>query len=47
MQCVPSPGRGFVGELSTEAHGVAGDLYVRDRKTFVIRNFRYDGGGPG
>ena len=46
IECRPSPGA-FVGTLPTMAHMVSGQLYIQDNKTFVIRDFIYDGRGPG
>lgn len=36
-----------MGVLPTLFHGVSGELYVSDNKTIIIRNFNYDGLGPG
>lgn len=36
-----------MGDLPTLEHSVDGFLYVRDNKTLVIRDFAYDGLGPG
>lgn len=36
-----------VGSLPTWAHQVRGNLCIIDETTMVIRNFRYDSGGPG
>lgn len=37
----------FVGNLRTLQHEVSGSVYIRDSKTLVIREFYYDGEGPG
>lgn len=37
----------FLGPLATFHHGVTGDVYVVDARTLHIRNFNYDGEGPG
>ncbi len=48
ITCNPSPGRGYVGVLPTEDRGgVSGRLFIRDNKTFVIRDFTYNGEGSG
>ena len=36
-----------IGDLQTLAHEVRGKVYVVDDETFFIRNFHYDGQGPG
>ena len=36
-----------IGDLPTYFENVRGELYVEDEYTFCIRNFSYDGGGPG
>ena len=35
-----------MGVLPTLFHDVSGELFVRDNKTIIIRNFNYDGLGP-
>ena len=45
--CTPSPGIAYVGSLPTAFNGVSGDLFIRNNKTFVIRDFNYDGAGRG
>ena len=47
IACSPSPGRAFMGVLPDLFHDLGGELFVRDNKTIVIRNFNYDGLGPG
>ena len=42
-----SAGEVCVGTLPTLAHGVSGKLCIIDQYTMVIRNFNYDGRGPG
>ena len=37
----------LVGKLSTLQHDVSGSVYIRDSETLVIREFYYDGQGPG
>ena len=37
----------FVGSLKQYQHGLQGDVYVVDSRTIHIRNFNYDGEGPG
>ena len=36
-----------IGDLPTYFDGVRGELYVENEYTFCIRNFSYDGLGPG
>ena len=36
-----------MGELPSWEHGVLGEFCIIDQTTIVIRNFYYDGGGPG
>ena len=45
--CTPSPGIAYVGPLPTTSNGVSGDLFIKDSKTFAIRDFNYDGTGAG
>jgi hypothetical protein len=45
--CSASPGRAFMGILPTLFHEVSGQLFVKDNKTIIIRDFNYDGLGPG
>ena len=48
MDCASFPGRGFVGKFPIGSkHDISGDIYVKDNKTLVIRNFTYSGRGPG
>ena len=47
IMCTPSPGIAYVGSLPTAFNGVSGDLFIRNNKTFVIRDFNYDGAGRG
>ena len=37
----------LVGDLSSLQHGVRGAVFTRGRRSLVLRNFFYDGGGPG
>jgi len=37
---------GRVGLLNTYSHQTSGDVYIKDEKTIVIKNFKYDGKGP-
>lgn len=37
----------FLGSLKSYHHGLGGDVYVVDSRTIHIRNFNYDGEGPG
>ena len=37
----------LLGELTTEAHGVRGTVYAGTDQTLYIREFYYDGEGPG
>lgn len=36
-----------LGPLSQLEHGVSGDVYAVDSRTLFIKNFNYDGEGPG
>lgn len=36
-----------LGPLSQLDHGVSGDVYAVDSRTLFIKNFNYDGEGPG
>lgn len=36
-----------LGALSPLEHGVSGDVYAVDSRTLFLKNFRYDGEGPG
>lgn len=36
-----------LGRLSELDHGVSGDVYAVDSRTLFIKNFNYDGQGPG
>lgn len=36
-----------LGPLSSLHHGVSGDVYAVDSRTLYIKNFNYDGEGPG
>ncbi len=35
-----------VGSFQNYAHSIAGDVFVKDEKTLVIKGFTYDGAGP-
>lgn len=37
----------YIGPLKSYHHGLQGDVYVVDSRTLHIRNFNYDGEGPG
>lgn len=37
----------FLGPLKSYHHGLGGDVYAVDARTLHIRNFAYDGKGPG
>ena len=47
MYLAGSAGEVCVGTLPTWAHSVRGELCIIDQSTMVIRDFNYDGGGPG
>lgn len=36
-----------IGPLSQLHHGVSGDVYAVDSRTLFLKNFNYDGEGPG
>jgi len=36
----------LIGQLSTLAHSVSGEVYALDEKTLMIKDFNYDGAGP-
>lgn len=36
-----------LGALSQLHHGVSGDVYAVDSRTLFLKNFNYDGEGPG
>lgn len=36
-----------LGKLSELHHGVSGDVYAVDSRTLFLKNFKYDGEGPG
>ena len=36
-----------IGQLPNLAHGIRGTLYAIDETTFFIKDFEYDGQGPG
>lgn len=36
-----------MGVLPNLFHELGGELFVKDNKTIIIRNFNYDGLGPG
>lgn len=36
-----------LGALSSLHHGVSGDVYAVDSRTLFLKNFNYDGEGPG
>jgi hypothetical protein len=36
----------LIGELKTKQHGVRGKVFAVDEKTFLVKNFQYDGAGP-
>ena len=35
----------LIGQLSTLAHSVSGEVYALDEKTLMIKDFNYDGAG--
>ena len=35
----------LIGQLSTLAHSVSGEVYALDEKTLMIKDFTYDGAG--
>lgn len=37
----------FIGKLTEFHHGVSGEVYAVDARTLHLRNFNYDGEGPG
>lgn len=37
----------YLGPLSQLHHGVSGDVFVVDSRTLFLKNFNYDGEGPG
>lgn len=37
----------LIGKLSELHHGVSGQVYAVDSKTIFIKDFTYDGEGPG
>lgn len=37
----------YLGSLKSYHHGLGGDVYAVDARTLHIRNFVYDGEGPG
>jgi len=39
-------GKVKLGDLSTLAHSVSGELFALDDKTLMVKNFNYDGAGP-
>lgn len=36
----------YIGNLTTYAHDIRGDVYVIDESTLFLKNFSYDGGAP-
>lgn len=36
-----------IGKLNTHFHGVSGEVYAVDEKTLYLKDFHYDGTGPG
>lgn len=34
------------GDFQNYVHGIAGEVFVKDEKTLVIKGFTYDGAGP-
>lgn len=36
-----------IGPLSQLHHGLSGDVYAVDSRTLFLKNFNYDGQGPG
>lgn len=37
----------FLGKLSELHHGVSGEVYAVDARTLHLKDFTYDGEGPG
>lgn len=37
----------LIGKLSELHHGVSGEVYAVDARTLFIKDFTYDGEGPG
>lgn len=37
----------YIGPFKSYHHGLQGDVYIVDSRTLHIRNFNYDGEGPG
>jgi hypothetical protein len=37
----------YIGKLKTLHHSVSGDVFAVDARTLHIRDFTYDGEGPG
>lgn len=37
----------FLGKLSELHHGVSGEIYAVDARTLHLKDFTYDGEGPG
>ena len=35
-----------VGAFQNKAHGIGGEVFMKDQKTLVIKGFTYDGAGP-
>jgi len=35
-----------VGDFTNKAHGIGGQVFAKDEKTLVIKDFTYDGAGP-
>lgn len=35
-----------VGEFNNRAHGIGGEVFIKDEKTLMIKGFTYDGSGP-
>ena len=35
-----------VGDFQNYAHGINGEVFMKDEKTLVIKGFTYDGAGP-
>lgn len=46
VQTAPYYGK-FLGKLSELHHGVSGEVYVVDGRTLYLKDFTYDGQGPG
>ena len=37
----------YIGDLMTRQHNIKGAVYAMNESTIVVKNFQYDGTGPG